>query len=80
MYTSESHFLPSQPPYLNKYMMFVTSEDIESMMGACVSNNAYMTIFLFPMAEAAANSRGDGKSPKPVISDHCHRSECKAAS
>lgn len=31
------------------------------------------------MAEAAANSRGDGKSPKPVISDHCHRSECKAA-
>jgi hypothetical protein len=80
MYTSESHFLPSQPPYLNKYMMFVTSEDIESMMGACVSNNAYITIFLFPMAEAAANSRGDGKSPKPVISDHCHRSECKAAS
>lgn len=27
------------------------------------------------MADAAANSRGDGKSPKPVISDHCQMSE-----
>lgn len=34
-----------------------------------------MTIFLFAIAEAAAKSRGDGKSPKLVNSDHCHISE-----
>lgn len=33
---------------------------------------AYMTIFRFPIAETAANSLGDGKSPKLVSSDHCH--------
>jgi len=80
MYTSESHFLPSHPPYLNKNRMFFKSNGTESMTGVCKSNNAYITIFLFPMAEAAANSRGDGKSPKPVISDHCHKSKCTTVS
>lgn len=32
----------------------------------------HITIFRFPMAEAAAKSRGEGKSPKLVSSDHCH--------
>ena len=34
-----------------------------------------MTIFLFPIDEAAAKSRGEGRSPKLVSSDHCHMSE-----
>lgn len=33
--------------------------------------NTHITIFLFPIAEAAAKSRGEGKSPKLVSSDHC---------
>lgn len=32
----------------------------------------HITILRFPTAEAAAKSRGEGKSPKPVSSDHCH--------
>jgi hypothetical protein len=34
-----------------------------------------MTIFRFPIDEAAAKSLGEGKSPKLVNSDHCHISE-----
>lgn len=33
MYTSESHFLPSQPPYLNNDIMFITSDDREKYDG-----------------------------------------------
>lgn len=36
--------------------------------------DTHITIFRFPMAEAAAKSRGEGKSPKLVSSDHCHMS------
>lgn len=35
-------------------------------------HNTHITIFLLAIAEAAAKSRGDGKSPKLVNSDHCH--------
>lgn len=34
--------------------------------------NTHITIFRFPIAEAAAKSLGEGKSPKLVSSDHCH--------
>lgn len=34
--------------------------------------STYITILRLPMAEAAAKSLGEGKSPKLVSSDHCH--------
>lgn len=34
--------------------------------------NTHNTIFWLPIAAAAEKSRGVGKSPKLVSSDHCH--------
>lgn len=39
--------------------------------------NTHITILWFPIADAAAKSRGEGKSPKEVSSDHCHISETR---
>lgn len=65
--------IPSTIPALNS-IYFWQKYNTNTSTRWMIKNqrNTYITIFWFPIADAAAKSRGEGKSPKLVNSDHCH--------